>query len=333
MTNILGAYAEDIDFQARNASGITVDTGTPGQHFRSSYARCALRCATGSNATVGANPLPGGAVTSFWLHFMMYSFSWSGNNMLVGLALSTASNPASGVYVGINSSGKLGLFTWDGTTLTLKASGTSTLSTSVITQCDMQVTSYGASATVNVYLNGNTSAEIAFSGSLAISGVSNLDSVSLAGNSTNLNASEIIVADSDTRTLSLCTLAPNANGDSAGSWTNTYTSINPTTINDANAIYNNATGSDFQCNVTDLPSGSFSILAVKEIARIEVTAGATPTGAKIGIKSGGTVNVDSGHTPGASWTQYERLMSTNPVTSAAFTQTEINALQLDIQSM
>ena len=118
-----------------------------------------------------------------------------------------------------------------------------------------------------------------------------------------------------------------------GSWTNTYTSINPTTINDANAIFNNTTGSDFLCNVTDLPSGSFSIMAVKEVARIEVTAGATPTGAKLGIKSGGTINVDAGHTPGAVWTQYERLMSTNPITSAAWTSSDINALQLDVQSM
>jgi len=196
----------------------------------------------------------------------------------------------------------------------------------------MNLQSYGASSTVTLYVNG--ASVLTYSGSTSISGVSNLDCVQVIGNQGFDNrVSEIIVADNNTTAMMLATLAPNANGDSAGSWTNTYTSINPTSINDANAIYNNATGSDFQCNTTDLPSGSFLVLAVKEIARAEVTAGATPTGFKLGIKSGGTVNVDGGHTPGASWTEYERLMSTNPVTSAAWVNSDVNALQLDFQSM
>jgi hypothetical protein len=198
----------------------------------------------------------------------------------------------------------------------------------------MQVTSFGATAVVNVYLNGSATATLSGTYNLSVTGVSNLDCVCLVGNSANGYPTEIIVTDTlDTRALSVVTHAPNAAGGSVGSWSGTYASINPTTINDATFINDNTAGSDFQANLIDLPTGTFQCYGAKAIARGAVPAGSTTTGFKLGIYDGTTVNVDAGHTCSTAFQPFERLMLTDPITSAAFTMANLNAMQLDIQSM
>lgn len=326
---ILWCGGEDVDFQAQG-TGVTVDT-TSG-HFRSGYARCAISCATSTGeATSRAAPLSAGAVTSAWVHFQCYSGVFFGNHLIAGLANSASGN-GSGIYVGTTGT-KAILYKWDGTTATqLGSTGVNTLPTNLPFPVDLQISSYGASSTITLYLNGSSTADIAFSGSSAITGVSNLDCASVAARQANGVVSEVIIADSDTRTLALVTNAPNAAGDANNWTTGTYASINPTTINDANVIAVNTTTQDFQANLIDLPSGSFSVAAVKIAARAELTAGAVPTGLKLGVKSSGTVNVGSANTLTTAWVTYERLMLTNPVTAAAWTVSDINALQLDLQS-
>jgi hypothetical protein len=132
--------------------------------------------------------------------------------------------------------------------------------------------------------------------------------------------------------MSLVTMAPNAAGDANNWTTGTFGGINPTTINDASVIAVNTTAQDFEANVIDLPSGSFAVLAVRAAVRAEVTAGSTPTSVKLGVKTGGTINVDAGHALTAAFTTYERLMTTNSVTAAAWLASDMNALQMDLRS-
>ncbi len=190
---------------------------------------------------------------------------------------------------------------------------------------------FGASATVHVYVNHVL--VITYSGSTTISGITNLDCVSIATANNQYYISEFIVGDSDTRNFSLLTMAPNAAGDVNNWTTGTYASINPTTINDASVIAVNTTGQDFQANLIDLPAGSFgNVQAVKAIARAEITVGSTPTALKIGVKTNSTINVDAGRSLTTGFLSYERLMLTNPVTSAAWQASEMNPLQIDLQS-
>jgi hypothetical protein len=327
---ILWTGGEDLDFP--NGAAVTIDV-TSGRR-RSSYSRCAL---TNGNSGTGASfrslSFAGGAVTSAWLHAQVNLTLASTSYRMVGLSLNSAANGA-GLYVGTDSttSTKTALWKFDGTTWTSLATETSTsLNSTGINPIDLSIASFGASATVKVYVDGNL--VITYNGSTTITGVTNLDCVSIISNSGTAygQVSEIIVGTADTRAMSLATLAPNAAGDT-NNWTNAYTNINPVTINDANVVYVNTTAQDFQANLTDLPSGSFSVQAVKIAVRAEVTAGATPTGLKLGVKSGGTVNVGSAQTGTVAFTTYESLLTQNPVTSAAWTPTDINALQLDLQS-
>jgi hypothetical protein len=322
---ILWAGGEDIDFP--NGSPPVVQTGI---YYRPTYARCGLDCSAQPSSSRSLS-FVGGAVTSAWLHFQLGVLAGTNGRMLAGLGLNSAGN--GGLFVGTANANtaKCALFTWDGTTITQIATEAGTSYTgSGVQSVDMQVTNFGASSIVNVYVNNVL--VIAYAGSTTISGIASLDCVSLFTSGGNYWISECIVGTVDTRSMSLLTMAPNAAGDVNNWTTGTYANINPVTINDASVIAVNTTAQDFQANLIDLPAGTFSVNAVKAIARAEITAGSVPTSLKIGVKTGGTVNVDAGRALNAGFLPYERLMGINPVTAAGWLASDMNALQMDLQS-
>ncbi len=326
---ILWCGGEDIDFPNGTAPTILTVSG----YFRAGFARCGIQCASGPSSTRSLS-FSGGAITSGWLHFNTVPTAAVVSHPLAGLGLNSAGN--GGVFVGSSTTNSLkcALYTWDGTTLTQLATETGTsLSSGALFTIDMHVSNLGASSTVNIYVNNVL--VITYSGSTTISGIASLDCVAMYGTiaTNSYYMSEFIVGDADTRSMSVLTMAPNAAGDVNNWTTGTYANINPVTINDASVIAVNTTGQDFQANLIDLPAGSFgNVQAVKAIARAEITAGAVPTSLKIGVKTNSTVNVDAGRALTTGFLPYERLMLTNPVTSAAWQASEMNPLQIDLQS-
>lgn len=302
---------------------------TTAGHFRSGYGRCGV----GSNASGGllkSTLYPGGAVTTAWLSGRVYTPSaFNTSTLFLGVGLSGTN---SGLFVGTNSttSNKVSLLKYDGTTKTVLASepGTS-LVINFLHRVDMQITSYGASATVNVYLDGTLL--ITFTGNVTVSGMSNFDSVFVSRFTNATVVSEVIVADEDSRSFSLVTMAPNANGTTQ-QWTGAVTDVNPTTINDANANFTNTAAQDQQYNLIDLPAGAFNIKACKIAARAMHTSGSTATGVQLGVNSGGTVNVGSTNSLTTAFTTYERYLATNPVSGVNWVQSDMNPLQVDIRS-
>jgi hypothetical protein len=192
---------------------------------------------------------------------------------------------------------------------------------------DMQVENYGTDATVNVYLNGNLL--ITYTGDVTVSGVSSLEAAALSANGANdWEVSEVIVADSDTRNLSLVTMAPTAAG-TTDQWTGAYSGVNETTLSTASPNSSTTSGQDQQYELTALPSGTFSVLAVKISAYAET---ASSENLKLGFNSGGTVGVDGGQALTTAWATYESLFPQNPVTAAAWLLSAMDSLQLDMRS-
>jgi general stress protein CsbA len=326
---IIWCGGEDIDFP--NGTAPTISTST--NSFRSGFARCSLRCASGPTSARSLS-FSGGSITSGWVHCNVFPSSPVSNDPIVGLGLNAVGN--GGIFVGSSTSNalKCAIYTWDGTTLTQLAAeiGTS-LSGTQLFSIDMHIANLGSSSTVNVYVNNVL--VIVYSGSTVISGIASLDCVAIYGASifNGYVMSEFIVGDSDTRSFSLLTMAPNAAGDVNNWTTGTFANINPVTINDASVVAVNTTGQDFQANLIDIPAGSFgNVQAVKAAVRSEITAGSVPTALKIGVKTNGSVNVDAGQSLTTGFLTYERLMLTNPVTSAAWLASEMNPLQIDLQS-
>ena len=129
------------------------------------------------------NQFNGGALTSAWLSARIYGNGVSAGGTttmaMIGFGLYGTNNalvvgPVSGA---VNT--KMALFTIAAGTVTQIAteSGNSFTQGSLL-KVDMQVVNYGASATVNVYVNGVS--VITFSGNVAVSGMTNFDHVYMA---------------------------------------------------------------------------------------------------------------------------------------------------------
>lgn len=330
--NIYWCGGEDIDFP----NGTTVYTRTDAAAFRSGYARAALSSsaqgvAPSNNVIVGST-FPVGAITSGWLQFRMTSTNTENTNIKMCGFTKSGKASGEGLYVGLgNPATKIRLITWNGSNQTQLAveSGTSISAGGDIYLITMEVIDYGASATVRVYVNSNMVIE--YTGDVRISSITDIDRVGISGEGNKYRhvMSEIIVADSDTRTLSLVTLFPNAAGDT-NDWTGAYTDIDEGTISDADAVYVDSAAQDAQFNLSGTPAGTFSVDAIKVVARNCKTGDAAVGTLHLGVKSNGTVDVDDGHASATAWGTSEWLTPT--VNEAQLTTALLDALQLNLRS-
>lgn len=318
---ILWCGGEDIDF-------VNADISTFGNGYDSEFARVAL---DRSSSISGYSVSSFGPITSGWVSFRVRNgggFYGTGARM-VGLTKKTSLDK--GIFVGVASYLKVGLMQYDGTTCTtLESESGQSIVSNEINRYDMQIINYGSSAQVKVYIEGVL--VIDYSGNIAIIGVDSFDSVAVFLDTTSgVGASEIIVADEDTRLMRLKTLVPNAAGDTSANWTGEYTDIDEITISDADKIYANTADADFQCGITGMPNGLWGVKALKVAARC-VEGGGTK-GVAIGVKTNSTVNVGDTETCSGYWQTKERLMTVNPVTGNPWTPAEIEALQLNLRCM
>ena len=335
MSILSWAVGEEIEFSFRDTGVVTDNTaGT----YRSTYTRGSLHVQGTTPAGTGklADGIPlASPVTSCWLSGQWYANNVSSQSPSFGMG--NSSNTLGGFFIGPTSAtaNKLALYTIDTTgTITKVASETGTsLVGGALTRVDIQVTTWNnASTNIKVYLAGNSTAAINWTGSTT--GIfTNLDCFRYMSNGTNNHdwVSEIIIADEDTRAfVGVATLVPNGAGTVNTFDTGAYTDNDELVLDDSDMLQSATAAQEFECNLSNLPAGNFKIRGVKITAR--ASKGATGPGTlKLGIDSGGTDNtVDQTLT--TSLASYERVMPTNPVTSAAWTSTEVNALQADLVS-
>ena len=329
---ILWAGGEDIDFPVIGSATII----TVGGQFRSGWARCAIS-QPASGAVAKSNPFNGGAVTSAWLSFQTFVPSVGGLSLTnTSMAAFGLSGTTKGLGVGVNGS-TFQIFKFDGTTRTVLASeGGSSWTVATLQRIDMQVTSYGATATVNVYLNGVSL--ITFTGDVTVSGMTNFDSVfiySATGANLTQKTSELFVSDSDTRAIQgLQTLALTGAGTTTGWTNNTFSNINGINFSDGSPTSVNVVATDQQYTVTTPTPSVYSVTAVAISARMAKSTAATPTVVKLGYGNGaaGSFGTGASKTVTTGFQTYEQIDAINPTTSAAFTQAQLAALQLDIES-
>lgn len=319
---VLWCGGEDVDFP--NGSAISIGTSS-GSHYDPDYSRCGV-CSAGTAYICKSNVLPT-PLTDLWLSAIIYIPIGNTINKFIGIGKNGYN---SGVLIGTDTytNGKLALFKVDNLTYTLLAAE-SGVSLVTAAKYDINIQNFDTTATIKVYINGNE--YISYTGDAKPSGVGSLDQIFLFGNGSYGYMSSIIVADEDTRLMRLKTLAPSAAGDTSANWTGAYTDIDETTLSDADKIYSATNNADFQTNLTGMPSGTWSVKAVKVAARC--VDGSLSTGIQLGIKSGGTVGSGDTQTASGYWQTKERLMIVNQVTGVAFTPAEIEALQINLRAV
>jgi hypothetical protein len=195
----------------------------------------------------------------------------------------------------------------------------------------MHVQNYGASATVDIYVNGSLA--LTYTGDVTVAGMTNFDQVGLEGwgpYNWSLN-SEIIAADEDTRTFSLVTMPLNGAG-TVDQWTGVYSDINQVTLSDASPNYTNVVDQDQQYNVGAIPPGNFSVKAMKISARVSRTSDSTPTKIALEYKNGSTTVAGSDKSVTNSWDTIESLDAVDPTTSAPWLPNDLTNLQIGVRS-
>ena len=171
---------------------------------------------------------------------------------------------------------------------------------------------------------------LTYTGDVTTNGNTNLDAVAMHDGSLSSAYSEIVVSSQDTRSLSVATLTPNAAGDQ-NQWTGAYTDIDENGINDADLLLTTTADNNFLCHLTNTPSGSFSVKAVKVAAR-SITDGSGIGSLSVGVKTNSADNTPAAESLSTLWTTKETFYMTNPVTLIDWTTTDLNNLQIKLKS-
>jgi hypothetical protein len=325
MTTIYFAGTEDVDFTLVGAN--VVNTGG---NYRTAWVRAGI---LGSVSTT--DPPANRAVTpvftsisAFWVHCQYVQTSTTGvvaNGVILrvldsgGVARLVLRETATSGTWGMWTRNAAGTFTQLGSNFV-----TGLVLGGVSAPLDLDI-NYSASGHVNVWFAGVQ--VFTYSGNITTDSATTLAQVDLCGaGTTNTVYSEVIVADSDTRSMGLWLLNSSTSGTNT-QWTGTASNVNKATINDATFI-TSATAAqinEYKTGGIALPAGTYAVVAVVTAMRVLVST-TGPQHVDMGFNFNGTRYWSSDYAPSAGFGNFPNLVwATNPNTSAAWTTADLTA--------
>lgn len=274
MTTIYFAGTEDISF------GFTVGAGAIGNGFRTGYSRVGMGINTGNGAfppsSYAQTPTLGN-ISTLYMHGLYVETNGASNSTANGCSAFGLFDSGGVVRLavqGTGSNGQLKIVKHNaaGTVTTLATTAVNSYPTGGgFIPFDLFV-NYSTTGQATLYANGVLAADTGAGVDVTTDGNTTLASAFWGSQaSTRCAWSEMLIQDTSTLGLSLCTIAPVAAGSTQSWLPNTVGDINPTTINDANFIATTANNALSEWTVsTALPAGTWSIAAVVQLARVSV---------------------------------------------------------------
>lgn len=303
-------------------------------NYRSGFARSCIQVYANSSQSWVECPFNNGATSSsLWttMRYYMDQYQYAANRPLVAFFNGSTRR----ITINMDATGYLRVYTLNDTgtaTELVNSLPTQFLATSVLTKVDIQV-NYSATGWVRMYLNSTLIYEFVGNTIAAGSTVTNFTKFGFSNpnnGSGSMYYSEIIVAERDTRTLSLYTLIPNGNG-SGNQWQGSYTDIDETRANETDVVSTTAVDQSAFFDIQDIPAGNYAVQAIKVTA--QATRGITgPANIQLGVRSAGNVSLSPNKPLDTGWTKISETFETNPNTGVAWTLSEINALQIAARS-
>lgn len=326
---------EDHDFSRIGA--VSVDTATTAAR-RTANARCTLKVgSSGQAATDGWLASFTAAQTSFWWTARMYITSFtSGSNTLFDVVPFLDGSVRRLILghdgTGTAASPHLRLYKQSAAGVrTTLATSSNVIASANLYKLDIHVSSYGATGTVDVYMDGTL--WLTFTGDLTTDSSTSLSGFAMGCNgsaSTNTVLwSEIICASDDTRSRSLVTLPPAANGN-AWAWSNSFANVDETTTDDTDIATSSSAGDVAQATVTSTGiTGNPAIHAVCVSARAQ-KGGTGPQNADLGVRTGGNDYWSADLALPAAQNRIANIWATNPATSGNWAYTDLTAAGFNI---
>jgi hypothetical protein len=329
MTTIYFAGGEDIDFTlAGNAAGAT------GGAYDPVWSRSAVGASQGDavwpivNAL--SNPTSFGNLTNFWVHASAStSTTFVANNIFLALAdsggvgrilIRVAATTGTIKISSRNAAGTITDFTG--------ATSTAVIPLSALGKFDVFV-NYSSSGRIQVYYNGTLIADTGAGVNVTTDSATSLSFLYLSCFTTSASTSwwsQVIVADSDTRSMGLWTMNSSTSG-TATQWTGTASNVNKGVINDTTFITSPTAAqiNDYKPSTIALPAGVYTVPAVVQSMRALVGASG-PQHVDMGFNFNGSRFWSSNYAPGVGFGNFADLVwATNPNTSAAWTTSDLTA--------
>lgn len=309
---------------------------------RSAYSRAGVMCAAGTWPSGGYVGTTFTAQTSLWVTGRFgVSTTTTASNIFFVLGNTSGGTNAANARLRLKcTSGApstIILEKWDGaSTATTLGTSTATIAGGTGYKLDVAVDSYGSSGRVRVYLDQVLIIDTGAGVNIAAGGSTSLNVVYFAtARNASLDTSwnEVIVADEDTRALSVKTLVPNATGDVTAWTSGTWAEIDDATASDTDLAVSETALQVLAVNCTGMPTGygGNTVRAVKSVAYCARGA-AGPSKLALGLRQSSTNGFATGVTLDTGYTVVTATWTTNPVTSLAFTGAEIEAIQLAYRS-
>ena len=340
---VYATAAEDLDLN--NVGSATIDTNT--SHFRNAWVRSGFMLS--DNGVPSSNfwiMNPRFSAASFWLSARVYltggihqDFACGGEDN-IWFRFADSSNFTrlylvnSSCNTNFSSASSWRLYKTGSSGSTLLMSGFScgfALTPATPDKLDVQVINYNlSSGTINFYVNntlcGSYTGQLYTDSATALSGVS-FGAPGFFSDNATLTWSEIMISDSDTRSLGLATLVPNGTGNS-NSWTCTGSSpaasISVVVNTDSTNCNSPTSGQTQEWTVSNLPGGTWAVLGVgMSIRSADGIIG--PTGIKPVVRTGGSDFLGTNQAQVLSLQNYQYFWYLNPNTSAPWTTSDVNS--------
>lgn len=329
MTTIYWAGGEDSEMVSVN-TGTSINTTT--SNYRSSYARCCLLI--NNDATGFFKNISPWSASSFWFSAQNRLVS---NNFTLANTTEIAWADSSGIkrlaMVGNGATNSYKLIKYDsgGAATQLGSAFTVGRGVAAVEKLDFNIV-YAVSGSFSVYLNGSNTASFTFTGDVTTNSVTSLSYHWLASACANSGSgrtegwSEIIVSDTDTRTWSLQTLAPVANGNTHNFDTGSpaAANVNEVVLNDTTLDGSTTAGQIDQYTIPSLVTGTYGIVAIGVSARLTKGTVSGPTKMDLGVRSGTTDFWSPDQVLTTAFSSYQNWWSLDPNTSSGWTGLPVN---------
>ncbi len=328
---ILFMGGEELDFGRLYGNTFTTDNGTSGS-FRPGYARAALAIRGDGDSSARGDFKQ--ASSSFWFtgRVHMDATVWIASGWTTFLHFNNGTYKRLGFQIN-GTTRELRLVTWDnsGNPTTLFATSESFVQSINLHRIDVQV-DYGVSGRVRFFFNQVPFLD--FLGDNTSGGGTNLTSFSIRsvnnGSARTTYWSEMIVAERDTRTLSLRTHAPVATA-TGHEWLGSQADVGEIAADEATMITTEEADKEAKFTVAQLPAGNFAVRAFSVSAY--AARGATgPSAIQLGVGSGGNDAFSADKALDTGWTHAGEIFETNPVTGNSWSINEINAIEITAKS-
>jgi hypothetical protein len=312
-------------------SGMAFAHETNSARFEANASRIAMLVTTG----VSEIRLPFGSTpSSFWAHMYIYHESLPASASTY-IAFQNASGSETEYRITMNADGTWtiarfigGSFTTIGTTASSVISGASAV-------FDFEIVRNAVTGVFNIYKDG--ASIFSFTGNTNTdAAVGSIRFVGLTGGSNEMNVSQVIIADETTLGFKLATLAPDGNGTNTA-WTNDFTAVDEAALSTGDFIETNATSQTETYTAANINAAysTFNVKAVVVAQRTANDSGSVVNDVQAAVRTAGTNYFSSNLSLPKDGSGYslQNIWGTNPNTAAAWTQTEVNAVEIGLRSV